>query len=337
MNYCLNLGAWNGVFAVPNDIVDKYIKIASGVSVKVLLFFLRNSGKYISCDNVSESISVPVEDVNDALLFWEQVGLLAKSADEFVPAEKSDHLRSTGQITQDKSFSENNIDTTDVQVKRAIMKTAALRSPQFSPKEIADTLSSNDKVKYLFQTCEELFGRSLKHTEQNALVTIIEDIGLPAEVTLMLADYCYSINKATPAYMKSVALDWVENEITDINSAEEYIQILHARFGAESTIKNIFGLSRALSQKEKEFADTWVNKWGYNAEIITIAYDINVNAKGQANFAYIGKILENWHLKGLDSVEKILEDRQQNKKVKVDSQSSLNIDDIDNLILDKYI
>ena len=28
MNYNINLGGWNRIFAVPSDVVDKYIKIA---------------------------------------------------------------------------------------------------------------------------------------------------------------------------------------------------------------------------------------------------------------------------------------------------------------------
>ena len=29
MNYNINLGGWNSIFAVPSDVVDKYKKIAS--------------------------------------------------------------------------------------------------------------------------------------------------------------------------------------------------------------------------------------------------------------------------------------------------------------------
>ena len=48
MNYMINLGSWGSVFAVPSDVVDKYIKIASGSSIKVLLYFLRHCGEQLS-------------------------------------------------------------------------------------------------------------------------------------------------------------------------------------------------------------------------------------------------------------------------------------------------
>ena len=37
MEYKLNLGSWNSVFAVPSDIVDKHLKLAGAVQLKVLL------------------------------------------------------------------------------------------------------------------------------------------------------------------------------------------------------------------------------------------------------------------------------------------------------------
>ena len=82
MSYKINLGCWGSVFAVPSDAVDKYIKIASGSSVKVLLYFLRHSGELLSDAVIASALSMKEEDVSDAFVFWEQVGLLSKSGEE---------------------------------------------------------------------------------------------------------------------------------------------------------------------------------------------------------------------------------------------------------------
>ena len=329
LNYKIDLGGWNSIFAIPTDVVDRYIKIASGSAVKVLLFFLRHSGSIQDTKQVSEMLSISTEDVCDALTFWEQVGLIVKNDDTYTPSmERKSEI----------SVVENNpvAEITDDQARFTAVKTAALRSPHFSPIQIADAVKGNDQISFLFKTCEGLYGRPLKHTEQNALVTIIDDIGLPAEVTLMLVDYCFSVDKATPAYMRNMAVEWVENGVTTLSSAEEYISRLQSKFGAESIIKTVFGLNRALSQKEKEFATLWVNEWGFNAEIIRLAYDINVNAKGKFTFPYISKILENWQLKGLYTKDQILEE-QQNRVSSNEAVSSFDTKEIDNIILDDYM
>ncbi len=330
LNYKIDLGGWNGIFAVPNDVVDRYIKIASGGAVKVLLYFLRHSGNTEDTQQVSNALSISKEDVCDALTFWEQVGLIVKNNDTYTPSPERKAMPVTAK-TEQTSVDE----MTEEQVRFTATKTAALRSPHFSPLQIADTVKGNDEINFLFKTCEGLYGRPLKHTEQNALVTIIDDIGLPAEVTLMLVDYCFSVDKATPAYMRNMAVEWVENGVTTLSSAEDYISRLQSKYGAESTVKAVFGLDRALSQKEKEFALVWVSEWGFNSEIIRLAYDINVNAKGKFTFPYINKILENWYSKGLFTKDQILEDQQNRANNEV--VSSFDTKEIDKIILDDYM
>ena len=60
MDINLNLGEWNSVFSVPSSVVDKHLKTASSVYVKVLLVILRNAGNRISDQQISEQLSVPV-------------------------------------------------------------------------------------------------------------------------------------------------------------------------------------------------------------------------------------------------------------------------------------
>ena len=45
MGYKLELGAWSAVFAVPNALVDRYIKEADGDQLKVMLWLLRHNGR----------------------------------------------------------------------------------------------------------------------------------------------------------------------------------------------------------------------------------------------------------------------------------------------------
>ena len=347
MSYKINLGCWGSVFAVPSDAVDKYIKIASGSSVKVLLYFLRHSGELLSDAVIASALSMKEEDVSDAFVFWEQVGLLSKSGEEFSPAEKpagvSDSIFPVHADTEQSRFvadksdiEKDNSVSVEEQARLAAAKAAALRTPEFSPALIADTVKNDEKMNYLFKTCEALYGRQLKHTEQNALVTITEHIGLPAEVALMLVDFCFSIGKSSPAYLRSAAMDWVENGVTDLSTAEQYISVLQAKNKAENTVKSIFGINRALSQKEKDFASLWINEWGFSSEIITMAYDINVNSKGKYSFPYISTILERWREKGLTTKEQIEEERARNPKQPAFEQSSLDVEKIDKQILDFY-
>ena len=321
------------MFAVPSDVVDKYIKIAGGSSIKVLLFFLRHSGEQVTDEIIANALSMNCEDVNDSLSFWKQVGLLDEVDGSFAPASISLSLQK--ETVPQVEIPVSAVGVTKEQADFAAIKAAALRSPEFTPAQIAGTVKSDEKVDFLFKTCETLYGRPLKHTEQNALMTITEHIGLPTEVTLMLVDYCFSINKATPAFLKESAMNWMENGITDLASAERHISMLQSRYSAENSVKSIFDINRALSQKEKDFIDLWYNVWGFSSDMVKLAYDINVNSKGKFSFPYINKILENWHIKGIKTEEQVTEERNTRSSA-VESNSSFDADKLDELLLDEY-
>ena len=54
MSYTVNLGCWGSIFAVPSDVVDKYLKIAGSAQLKVLLWILRHSGENFEVDTIAD-------------------------------------------------------------------------------------------------------------------------------------------------------------------------------------------------------------------------------------------------------------------------------------------
>lgn len=65
MGYKLELGAWSAVFAVPNALVDRYIKEADGDQLKVMLWLLRHNGRPYAAEDLAprsaspRSVSIP--------------------------------------------------------------------------------------------------------------------------------------------------------------------------------------------------------------------------------------------------------------------------------------
>nr|MDE7398083.1 DNA replication protein DnaD [Oscillospiraceae bacterium] len=73
MFYSLNVGDWNSVFAVPSSVVDNYIKLASGNSLKLLLYLLRHGGEKIPGEKLAEELGfTEMGELEDAALFWVQ-------------------------------------------------------------------------------------------------------------------------------------------------------------------------------------------------------------------------------------------------------------------------
>lgn len=89
MSYSVSLGCWGSIFAVPSDVVDKYLKIAGSAQLKVLLWILRHSGEQFELETVANQLNMDTFDVNDCLEFWISFNILQKNGNVIVPPNVS--------------------------------------------------------------------------------------------------------------------------------------------------------------------------------------------------------------------------------------------------------
>ena len=314
MGYRINPDLWKGVFALPNEIVDNYIKLASESQLKILLCIFRYSGSSLSCNQLSELTGIPADDIEDDLLFWENRGVISHKDAEFsAPAALS-------------------VSKPTVSEETAIAKAYLKSETHFPPKEIASAIKGDKAVDHLFKVFEELAGRPTKHAERNTLMILIEEVKLPCEVAVMLVRYCFSIDKASPAYMKTVAIDWYDNGIDTLGKAEERIKYLSDKLSFENKLKAKFGMTTAFSAKQKDIIAEW-QRLGISDGLIDAAYDATLNGAGKLSFPYMDKILKKWHSEGITDPSML-----QNKK-KTDTateESSFCISDIEQTAYERY-
>lgn len=327
MGYKINLGGWNDIFAVPAVVADSYLKLASGSNLKVLLYFLRNAGKEVTAEEISAASGVKPDDVSDAFLFWEQVGLLSENNREEKGTVKNSYVPSQSPERNEP-----------VQVSAVSYRKIELeREPRFMPGEIAKTVRGSDEVNFLFKQSEMLYGRPLKHNEQNTLMIITEDAGLPVSCALMLVEYCFSVNKPTPAFMKSVALNWLERGIMTVEKAEDEIKRLKQMNSAENEIKKMFEMNCALSKEQKNYIGKWINKYGFELEMIDEAYQLTLNKAGKLSFGYMDKIISGWFDKGVKNKEQLALSQKKFKDSKSErNTSSFDLDEIMRITMEKY-
>lgn len=317
MSYIINLGAWRSVFAVPSCVADNYIKIASGNQLKTLLYLLKNSGAVLTAAIISSETGVPEGEVSEALDFWEERGVIAKDKGTITPANTAP-ISSAVPVTEDKP--------------KPVSPRVALAETQFPPTEIASAVNGDKAVKYLFETFERLAGRPTKHAERNTLMVIIEEIKLPCEVAVMLVNYCFEIDKATPAYMKTSALDWYESGIDTIGKAEERIRALKQRNTLENKLRVKFGMNSAFSAKQKEIINGWA-EMELPESLIDAAYDKTLNGAGKLSFPYMDSILRKWKEQGITDPAQL---EKQKKQEASESGSSFDISELEQSAYQRY-
>lgn len=302
MNYSLNTGEWNSVFAVPSSVVDRYIKLASGNALKLLLFLLRHGGKSFTADRLREELNFcEAGELEDAAAFWIQRGVIR------LFGENEGQLVAAPDITE--TVEESNAqpviqEVSQTPITAAIQKKETKITPvSVSSGEIASRILEDKNIKTLFEEAEKLYAHPLRQRDNQTIIALVDHYGLTVGVSLMLLQYCKKVDKLTPGYISAVASDWAENEILTIEKADERIRSLEKRNGIEERLREALNMKTDFPPAQKKFIRVWTEDWGFSEEIILLAINKTIEQIGQPKLNYTNKILENWKTDGITTPE----------------------------------
>lgn len=325
MNYKMNLGAWNSIFAVPCCIVDDHIKLAGAAQLKVLLWFLRHAGEDFSDEDIAAALSMNKADAHDSMQYWIEMGIIVVDNESgnitpsnatvsvpfgftpkekpveniSVPEQKSEPLSKNTEQKKEETKEESQSIVTHNEPKKQLSR------PQKPDSEhLAERMSSDSSIAFLMQEADNILGRMTSNTDKCTLLMMNEYDGLPVEVIIMLLQYLKDIGKTNMKYIEKVASGWGDNEITTVELAEKEIMRMTNGRTAFKLIVQTLGLEQhSPTDKELTQAERWVNEWHFTADMIREAYERCVNAKGKYIPNYVDTILERWHKNQITTLE----------------------------------
>lgn len=329
MNYSLNAGDWNSVFAVPASVVDKYIKLAGGNSLKLLLFLLRHGGEKFSEEQLNSALGFKERgELEDAALFWIQRGVIRydNGADSgLVPAAES---RGDDYIKQE----------VPAEVPAAKPKNV-IKPVSVSSGEVADRIRSDKELEMLFAEAERLYARPLRQRENQLVISLVDHYGLPVGVALMLLNFCFKSEKTSPGYIQTVAADWADEEINTIELANARILSLEKQNSVEDRLREAMEMTTKLSVKMRRYIKTWTEEWGFDEHMVMLAYEKTIDQIKEWKPEYANKILESWKNEGIrspDDAEQAAQSRKQTVKAAVGTSSSFDMDNEMARIINRY-
>ncbi len=345
MSYMPARDVWNDIFAVPKSVVDNHIKLSSASGLKVLLYILRSPSDTHSIQSISSALNLKSEDVSDALLYWEQAGIIVKS--DSVTLNTSPDVQvldisseTPADIPAAEAVPQNGI--SEHQILNHV-KLLSSTPPKLGKKDAAERIKSDAELKFLVDETELRLSRPLTHTDVISLINMHDWAGLPYDVIVTIIEYCVTREKASIRSIEREAIRWADNGITTLDKAEEYIKLKNDRHSAEQSVKRLFGISdRSLTKKEREYIHRWMCEYNFPDEVVKEAYERCIDNIAKLRFSYINNILESWRGKGLKSLSRILlidpvkaatsktsENKNDNAKsapTRMSSKSSLNIE-----------
>lgn len=270
MIYNINPAVFSSTYAIPTDVADKYLKIATHIQLKVLLYFMRNISDGIDSQKISDALRLDINETEDALLFWQQCGILTGATPKEEP------------------------------------KTVVVKSTLPSRTDVIKRGLEDKQLMFLLREAQLKFGRNLKQNESQLLVSLYDDHGMDPSVILLLLGYAVREGKCNLTFVKKTATHWLESGVETIMDAENLIAEAAKQNLAWSVVQSAFGIERRNpSTKEAELSNLWVNEWKISTELLKAAYDACVDAKTKLSMPYVAKIIESWHKDGITNPEQI--------------------------------
>ncbi len=318
MIYNINLGKWNSVFAVPSEVVDRYIKSSSEVQIKVLLWMFRHAGEKLSLPEIAEAMGLSQEQIKSSVIYWQEHNLISAGMIKNADTEKiCDSSGCKNVYVYEKP-------------KKEILKYR--RPDSFS---IANRIQSSEEINFLMQEAQVILGRPISNGDSAALLMLHDNDGLPVDVIIMLLQYAVNVGKANMKYIEKAGMNWASEGIDNLEKAEKKIQSLNRANIIWKKFESIIGIyHRAPSAREEEAVSRWFDEWNYSDELIKEAYDRCINANGKYVLKYMDSIIKRWHNQGIVTIEQALTENANHSRKKnfsrEDNKASYNIEEYEN-------
>ncbi|MBQ2444670.1 MAG: DnaD domain protein [Clostridia bacterium] len=336
-------GIWGSVFAVPTDVVDKHIKLAGATQLKVLLWLLRNSSRRenITANDIAAALNMNPIDVKDCMEFWYGVGLFknedtakevqisSERLSEVEFSDDSDEIHKEDNSEKEKKETEyipyeNPKVSTDrgSEIKAAAEsyvppRRTIARAQKPDSVEVAQRIANDDDFAVLIEMTEQLLARPLTNNDSSTLLLMHDSDGLPYEVITMILHFAKSENNLKMRYIEKLGREWGDAGIDTLEKAEEKINSIMQTKEAWNIVCSAFGLNTGVmsapTSKQTEYAELWINKWGYGKDMLRNAYETCMNNRGEFNLSYINGIIRRWHSDGI-LTEKDLADSKRERE-----------------------
>lgn len=192
--------------------------------------------------------------------------------------------------------------------------------PQYSSEELAALLESRKETQSLISDCQRVWGKMFNTQEVNIILGLVDFLELDADYVLSLLAYFKTdkVPTGTKASLRNVekyALDLYDRGIQTTEHLHHEIERIEQFKQSESQLRTLFGMGgRALTPSEKKHFSTWLYDFGYGMDIIRMAYDVTVDAKGSPNIKYMNSVLANWHKDGLKTPSDVTAAAQKRKE-----------------------
>ncbi len=288
MEFQINYAVFTEIFPVPKAVVQDNIQLASPLSLKALLLMLCAGGSTPTVADLAKTLKREDAEVEDALLFWVERGVLSKAGAPAKPQPAAAAVLAP--VTP--------AEPAPPAAPPPKKEVAPLPLARPTHEEIAARVAECEEFRELFAEAQLKLGKTIGYEGQSLLIMLHDTYDLPLEVILMLLEYAKSKGKTGYKYIASLGRDWSEKEIDSLEAAEDYISSLHTSDALWEEFRSLTGAkNRNPTAKQRRFLESWSKELHMSVQMIMLAYEICIDNTGKLSLEYMDKVLHSWHEK----------------------------------------
>ncbi len=277
---------YSSMFSLPTEIADKGLKFASGEQLKVIIAIFRNPE--ITMDEITKITNLSLGTVKECVEYWTDNSIL--QSEEKVSPVKTEKQISTAEKVK--------------------MPLPEIHFTNPNQAEIEKILKKNGAMKRLFNEAQEILGRTLGYSMQCTIYSVVYRYGITPDVANCLLYFAKSIDNTSQNDILKIAKYWAENGITDLSSADDYINETEKALTVfrELAVRTNNDTSAPTFAVMEIFCE-WL-RWGYTINEIEKAFNI-MKAEKQTgrlvwnNICHMNGTIKNWRKQGLNTLEDI--------------------------------
>ena len=270
------------VLVLPASVLS-HLDAATPEQLRVLLWLASDLSLVSKHRQLAKLAGCNTATAQNAVTFWCNCGILGE-AGESVPTMAT-------------------VSEEEVPTKKKLQRADEL--PNYTSGELAELLEARASVRVLIDEAQRILGKMFNPNDINIMVGMIDYLGMNEECILLLLAHCKRIGKSNLRAIEKYAYAMVDKGINDVESMEDEICTVEAMHTFEGEVRALFGMkSRALTSKEGKMLSAWLS-FGYDINIVRMAYEITVNATGEPSLPYTNAILEKWNANAWKTTDEI--------------------------------
>lgn len=246
------------ITCVPNAFIDEYLAEASGEYVRVYLYLLRHLRENLKIHSIADALNLTDYDIKRAIFYWEKRGIFkegtAKAVEEEIRSEEAARLseevlnrKQANNFTKLSFFAEKNQKNLSISEKNSLPTesklpltektlTLAEKNSPLAEQDVSYTQRNllpiekkkqeinEEEFEGILYVAQYLLPGGVSRSHIQKFEYMVEYLGMSSELIEFLLDYCASIDKTSPRYIESVALDWHEKRIQTVKQAKNLIE-----------------------------------------------------------------------------------------------------------------